>query len=78
MSIKKNVSFKPRKGKITKFLVLVLVYCFALAIIHGSAEHYLGLRELMFGVYISWEMFFVLIGSFGICAIYIYVFKIQG
>lgn len=77
MSVKKSVGFKPRKGKMKKFMLLVLTYCFLLAIIHGTADYYLGLRELVYGIYISWEIFFILIGSFGICAIYLFVFKIE-
>jgi len=73
--IKKIIAPKKYGKRIHLFLIIIIIYCFSIAVIEGTIEHYLGEQQLFFGLYISWRAFFIALSGFVIGIMFIIMFK---
>lgn len=76
--VKKRKNSKISKDKCKKiwlWLIMTLSLAIVMGILHGTVEHYFDTTKLVFGLYMDWEQFFVVIGVATWTVLTVIIFK---
>lgn len=77
----KSVKIQKRKNKensninmkdLAWWALMTLLLAISMGILYGTVEYYLNTTELLYGLYMSWEQFFLVLG-FGLWAIFTFI-----
>lgn len=75
MSVKKKLKISKSNKRIVKWSFYIILYTFFIGILYGTVKFHFGDTHLGFGLVMSWEMFFLTLGTFGWVLISLIVFK---
>lgn len=54
-----------KREKLIKFCIYSIIYALFIGVLYGTAKTYYGIVPIQFGLYMSWDYFFIMVGLLG-------------